>query len=73
MNRAFTQEYSSLVKENKDLRNVKFSPDGKIGAYVRHDNNLYMHDFESGRERKLTTTGSGTVSNDILDGYMKKN
>ena len=22
-----------------------------------------MHDFESGRERKLTTTGSGTVSN----------
>ena len=22
MNRAFTQEYSSLVKENKDLRNI---------------------------------------------------
>ncbi|GIS54346.1 hypothetical protein Ct9H90mP29_13880 [bacterium] len=53
----------STYRNNKNLRNVKFSPDGKRVAYVRQDNNLYMHDFESGRERKLTTTGSGTVSN----------
>ena len=57
------KRFFPLTDNNKNLRNVKFSPDGKRVAYVRQDNNLYMHDFESGRERKLTTTGSGTVSN----------
>ena len=42
---------------------MKFSPDGERIAYVRQDNNLYMYDFQRDRERKLTTTGSETVSN----------
>ena len=29
----------------------------------KQDNNLYMYDFQRDRERKLTTTGSETVSN----------
>ena len=52
-----------LTNNNKSLRNVKFSPDGQKIAYVRQDNNLYMYDFERDRERKLTTTGSETISN----------
>ena len=42
---------------------MKFSPDCERIAYVRQDNNLYMYDFQRDRERKLTTTGSETVSN----------
>ncbi|SVC83904.1 uncharacterized protein METZ01_LOCUS336758, partial [marine metagenome] len=52
-----------VSKNNRQLRNVKFSPDGERIAYVRKDNNLYMFDFTRGRERQLTTTGSETISN----------
>jgi len=52
-----------LTEHNKDLRNVKFSPNGELIAYVRIDNNLYVYDIDRGRERQLTTTGSETVSN----------
>ena len=57
------QRLMPLTNNNKSLRNVKFSPDGQKIAYVRQDNNLYMYDLERGRERKLTTTGSETISN----------
>jgi len=52
-----------VSKKNRQLRNVKFSPDGERIAYVRKDNNLYMFDFTRGRERQLTTTGSESISN----------
>jgi len=48
---------------NSNLRNVKISPDGKLVAYVREDNNLYIYEFKRKRERRLTATGSETVSN----------
>ena len=49
--------------ENKRLRNVKFSPDGKMVAYVREDNNLYTFQIERERERQLTRTGSNVILN----------
>ena len=52
-----------LTKENKELRNVKFSPNSKLLAYVRKDNNLYVFDTERGRQRQITTTGSETILN----------
>ena len=48
---------------NSNLRNVKISPDGKLVAYVREDNNLYIYEFKRKRERRLTATGSETISN----------
>ena len=52
-----------ISESNKNLRNVKFSPDGKMAAYVREDNNLYYYDFKRNREKRLTITGSETVFN----------
>ena len=54
---------NSLTDQNKDLRNVKFSPNGELIAYIRKDNNLYVYDIPRGRQRQLTTTGSETISN----------
>ncbi len=58
-----TDEMVPVSKNNQRLRNVKFSPDGKMVAYVREDNNLYT--FEIGRkwERQLTRTGTDVVLN----------
>ena len=36
-----TAEIVPVSKHNQRVRNVKFSPDGKMVAYVREDNNLY--------------------------------
>ena len=52
-----------LTDDNKNLRNVKFSPDGEKIAYVRTDNNLYVFNLSNKRERKLTNSGSETVLN----------
>jgi dipeptidyl-peptidase-4 len=49
--------------DNKNLRNVKISPDGKLVAYVREDNNLYIYEFKRKRERRLTSSGSKTILN----------
>ena len=49
--------------ENKRLRNVKFSPDSEMVAYVREDNNLYTFKIDRRRERRLTRTGTDVVLN----------
>ncbi|MBF88478.1 MAG: hypothetical protein CMG75_02265 [Candidatus Marinimicrobia bacterium] len=49
--------------DNDRLRNVKFSPDGQMVAYVREDNNLYTFQIERQRERQLTRTGSDVILN----------
>ena len=45
------------------LRNVKFSPNGMYVSYVRQDNNIYIFNIKTKRERQLTRTGSETLSN----------
>ncbi len=45
------------------IKNVKFSPDGEKIAYVKSDNNLYMLELASDRERKLTKDGSKNILN----------
>ena len=51
---------SGLEKE------AEFSPDGKKIAFVR-ENDLYVADLETGRERRLTRDGSDRLLNGILD------
>ena len=43
-----------------------FSPDGRFVSYVR-DNNLYVADVATQRERQLTTDGNDDTLNGILD------
>ncbi len=50
-------------KENKELRNVKFSPDGNKIAYIREDNNIYVYDLNRNKEKQLTSNGSDVISN----------
>ena len=58
-----TDEMVPVSKNNQRLRNVKFSPDGKMVAYVREDNNLYTFEIGRKRERQLTRTGTDVVLN----------
>ncbi len=52
-----------VSENNRDLRNVKFSPDANFVSYVREDNNLYLFNLKNNRERQLTRTGSKSISN----------
>ena len=52
-----------LTDDNKELRNVKFSPDGKSVAFVRKDNNIYVYNIAKDRQKRITTTGSETILN----------
>ena len=58
-----TEELIQVSDEDSRLQNVKFSPDGKKLAYVKEDNNLYMIDVITQREKQLTRDGSDTILN----------
>ncbi|MCS5658852.1 MAG: DPP IV N-terminal domain-containing protein, partial [Dehalococcoidia bacterium] len=58
-----TAEMVPVSKNNQRLRNVKFSPDGKMVGYVREDNNLYTFEIGRQRERQLTRTGTDVILN----------
>lgn len=45
---------------------ASFSPDGKLIAFVR-DNNIYVADIATRKERALTTDGNDNTLNGILD------
>lgn len=52
-----------VSSQNKKLRNVKFSPDGKFVSYVRNDNNIYIFNLKTKKERQLTRSGNETLLN----------
>ncbi len=58
-----TKEIIQVSKNNINLRNVKFSPDGRKLAYVRSDNNLYVFNMVNGKEKQLSRTGSDHILN----------
>ena len=58
-----SKRLQSISKNNTRLRNVKFSPNGNFVAYVREDNNLYTYDLYKKRERRISSSGSKSISN----------
>ena len=56
----------SISKDNKRLRNTKFSPDGSKVSYVREDNNIYTYDLIKLKEKQLTNNGSKVILNGHL-------
>ena len=57
------KKFFPVSSQNKMLRNVKFSPNGMYVSYIRQDNNIYIFNIKTKRERQLTRTGSETLSN----------
>jgi dipeptidyl-peptidase-4 len=54
------------VTETKEVeKSVKFSPNGKMLAYVR-ENNLYIYNIEKRQEKPLTSDSSETILNGTL-------
>jgi dipeptidyl-peptidase-4 len=45
---------------------ARFSPDGKLVSYVR-DQDLFVFDLHSGKERQLTTDGEGVIRNGMAE------
>ncbi len=59
-------KWSQLTHTPAPERDPKLSPDGKSVAYLR-DWDIYVMDLSSHKERRLTTGGSATVRNGVLD------
>ncbi|MAT39067.1 MAG: S9 family peptidase [Ectothiorhodospiraceae bacterium] len=57
-----SQTLIPLPSGDNGLRNVKFSPDGKVVGYVK-DDNIWVFDLESKREKQLTFTTDEHVFN----------
>ncbi len=57
------KNFFPVSSQNKKLRNVKFSPNGMYVSYVRNDNNIYIFNIKTKKEKQLTRTGSETLSN----------
>ena len=54
------------MESNEEQENIHFSPDSKHIGFVR-DNNLFVSDINSGKERQLTFDGSENILNGIFD------
>ena len=55
-----------LTSSPGEKEEVTFSPDGRFVSFVR-DNNIYVVDVATQRERQLTTDGNENIQNGILD------
>ncbi len=71
----FDRRTGAVVRRTRtdaDEDNLTFSPDGKWIAFTR-DNDLFMIDLGTNEEVRLTTTGSDTLQNGVLDWvYMEE-
>ena len=56
--------YSILSDEKQE--NIRFSPDSRKIGFVR-DNNLFVFDLKSGKEKQLTFDGSNDILNGVFD------
>src|SRR5262252_4167608 len=61
-----TRQLKRLTRTDGEEEDATFSPDGRLVAFVRH-NNLFVADTSSGRETALTSDGTPTVLNGRLD------
>jgi dipeptidyl-peptidase-4 len=55
-----------LTSSPGEKEEVAFSPDGRFVSFVR-ENNVYIVDVATQRERQLTTDGNENIQNGILD------
>lgn len=63
---AATGKWQPLTESNVAERDAKLSPDGKKVSF-RRDHDLYVLDIASKKETRLTTDGSASIWNGMLD------
>jgi dipeptidyl-peptidase-4 len=69
---AETSEVVRRTKSDVKEANVTFAPSGRALAFTR-DHDIWALDLETGRETQLTTTGSDSLLNGVLDWvYMEE-
>ncbi len=61
-----TKEITALANNDKHLRNVKLSPDGKFVGFVRA-HNIYIADLSTGEEKQITHNGTVNILNGEFD------
>jgi len=61
-----TRSVKQLTKSGSYETDARFSPRGHYVSFVR-DQNLFIIDLESGKERALTTDGGGTVAYGVAE------
>ncbi len=57
-----SEEFKQLTENESEEKNPTFSPNGKWVAFTR-DHNLFVLEFDSGKEHQLTFDGSDVVYN----------
>jgi dipeptidyl-peptidase 4 len=55
-----------ITNTKDEEKNVKFSPNGELIAYVR-SNDIYIYSFKDKKEARITYDGSETILNGTLD------
>jgi len=61
-----TKEAKRLTETNGFETDVKFSPKGNFVSYIR-EQNIYVLNIASGKERQLTIDGAGTIKNGMSE------
>ncbi len=54
------------IQSDEKQENIRFSPDSKKIGFIR-DNNLFVFDLSSGKEKQLTFDGSNEILNGVFD------
>jgi len=61
-----TKKITALANNDKHLRNVKLSPDGKYVGFVR-EHNIYIVNLSTGKEKAITKDGTSDILNGEFD------
>lgn len=61
-----TKSFKQLTDTEAEQVNIKFSNDGKLVGFVR-DNNIFVIELESGKEKQLTFDGNDNIFNGKFD------
>lgn len=58
--------FEQVTNTKEDEKNISFSPDGQLIAYVR-TNNIFVYDIKTKTEKAITTDGTETLLNGTLN------
>ena len=66
LNKSGSEATKQVTKTDSYETDVKLSPDGKSVSFIR-DQDIFMVDIETGKERQLTMDGEGPIKNGMAE------